>query len=197
MCPAAECKELVGSDVIFSKATLRSCISDDLDGGSPVNYPFVDKSLVMQTDYSSSKIKAVLEILQSHSKPNSLDTEPSSSVGCNGSSSLGKEIADSWHSGVTVVKHTTTYSNMPNEAPIKTIVFSQWTSMLDLVEKALNQSFIQYRRLDGTMSLASRDRGVKDFNSDPEVWPLPRYCPNILNCFRYFAIPLTPLSYTC
>ncbi|PON87722.1 Cdk-activating kinase assembly factor [Trema orientale] len=167
MCPATECKELVGSDVIFSKATLRSCISDDLDG-SP-DYQFVDKAIVMQTDYSSSKIRAVLEILQSHSKPNSLDTEPCSSVGCNGSSSLVKEIVDSCHSGISVVKRTTTYSKMPNEGPIKTIVFSQWTSMLDLVEMALNQSYIQYRRLDGTMSLASRDRGVKDFNSDPEV----------------------------
>ncbi|XP_062107990.1 helicase-like transcription factor CHR28 isoform X2 [Humulus lupulus] len=169
-CPATECKEQVGSDVIFSKATLRSCISDDLDG-SPVNYPFVDKTLVMQSDYSSSKIKAVIEILQSHSKPNYLDGEPCSSVsaGCNGSSSLVKEFANSCHSRVDVLKHTTTYSNKPIEGPIKTIVFSQWTSMLDLVEDSLKQACIQYRRLDGTMSLVSRDKGVKDFNSDPEV----------------------------
>lgn len=168
MCPATGCKELVGSDVIFSKATLRSFISDDLDGG-PVNYQFVDKALVMQTDYNSSKIRAVLDILQAHSKLNSSDTEPCSSIGCNGSSSLVKEIEESSHSGVNVVRHTTIYSNMPNEGPIKTIVFSQWTSMLDLVEMSMSQSCIQYRRLDGRMSLASRDRAVRDFNLDPEV----------------------------
>ncbi|KAL5722646.1 Helicase-like transcription factor chr28 [Ranunculus cassubicifolius] len=53
--------------------------------------------------------------------------------------------------------------------PIKAIVFSQWTGMLDLIETSLNRSCIQYRRFDGTMSLASRDRAVKDFNTDPEV----------------------------
>ena len=41
--------------------------------------------------------------------------------------------------------------------------------MLDLVGMALNQHYIEYRRLDGSMSLASRDRAVKEFNTDPEV----------------------------
>ncbi|PWA57475.1 Helicase, C-terminal [Artemisia annua] len=60
-------------------------------------------------------------------------------------------------------------SNCRSNNPIKTIVFSQWTRMLDLVEMALNQHYIEYRRLDGSMSLASRDRAVKEFNTDPEV----------------------------
>lgn len=172
MCPAIECKEQVGSDVIFSKATLRSCLSDDLDG-SPVNTPFADKALVMHTDYSSSKIKAVLEILQSQCKSNSPDSDSSDSIRCNGSTSSGKEVADSSDTDITVVKHITRVSNLPNEGPIKTIVFSQWTSMLDLVEMSLNQAGIPYRRLDGTMTLGARDKAVKDFNTDPEVWPLP------------------------
>ncbi|PKI63963.1 hypothetical protein CRG98_015639 [Punica granatum] len=41
--------------------------------------------------------------------------------------------------------------------------------MLNLVEISLNQFCIPFRRLDGTMSLAARDRAVKDFNTDPEV----------------------------
>ncbi|GJY61037.1 helicase-like transcription factor CHR28, partial [Tanacetum coccineum] len=60
-------------------------------------------------------------------------------------------------------------SNCRSNNPIKTIVFSQWTKMLDLVETALNQHYIEYRRLDGSMSLPSRDRAVKEFNTDPEV----------------------------
>ncbi|XP_076952691.1 helicase-like transcription factor CHR28 isoform X2 [Bidens hawaiensis] len=55
------------------------------------------------------------------------------------------------------------------EGPIKAIVFSQWTRMLDLFEMSLNRHRIEYRRLDGSMSLASRDRAVKQFNTDPEV----------------------------
>lgn len=52
----------------------------------------------------------------------------------------------------------------------KAIVFSQWTRMLDLLEAKLKSSSIQYRRLDGTMSVAARDKAVKDFNTLPEVF---------------------------
>ncbi|KAL9349011.1 hypothetical protein Peur_060377 [Populus x canadensis] len=41
--------------------------------------------------------------------------------------------------------------------------------MLDLVEISLNQYCIQYRRLDGTLTLSSRDWTVKDLNTDPKV----------------------------
>ncbi|KAJ0475854.1 putative DNA helicase transcription factor C2H2 family [Helianthus annuus] len=44
-----------------------------------------------------------------------------------------------------------------------------WTRMLDLFEMSLNQYLIQYRRLDGSMSLSARDRAVKEFNTNPEV----------------------------
>ncbi|XP_011007833.1 PREDICTED: putative SWI/SNF-related matrix-associated actin-dependent regulator of chromatin subfamily A member 3-like 2 isoform X3 [Populus euphratica] len=61
------------------------------------------------------------------------------------------------------------YSNSSTEGRIKAIVFSQWISMSDLVEISLNQFCIQYRRLDGTLTLSSRNRVVKDFNTDPKV----------------------------
>ncbi|CAI9109535.1 OLC1v1009370C1 [Oldenlandia corymbosa var. corymbosa] len=51
----------------------------------------------------------------------------------------------------------------------KAIMFSQWTSMLDLVEKDLRDTGLKYRRLDGTMSLVARDVAVEDFNTNPEV----------------------------
>ncbi|XP_052303062.1 helicase-like transcription factor CHR27 [Populus trichocarpa] len=108
-CPASDCKEQLGSDVVFSEATFRRRISDNLASSS--NSTYDDTSVVLQHEYSSSKIKAVLEV-QSHCK---------------------------------------------------------WTSMLDLVEISLNQYCIQYRRLDGTLTLSSRDRAVKDLNTDPKV----------------------------
>jgi hypothetical protein len=33
-CPASGCKEQLGSDIVFSEATLRRRISDNLDAGS-------------------------------------------------------------------------------------------------------------------------------------------------------------------
>ncbi|KAI3868312.1 hypothetical protein MKX03_000223 [Papaver bracteatum] len=53
--------------------------------------------------------------------------------------------------------------------PVKTIVFSQWTCMLDLMEISLDESGIKFKRFDGTMTLALRDKAVKDFISNPEV----------------------------
>ncbi|KAI3778638.1 hypothetical protein L2E82_08019 [Cichorium intybus] len=128
-CPTPKCKSQIGADVVFNKATLRNSISDENNGSSSSRID--EKSIVLQQDYSSSKIRAVMEIIQSF-------TGPSSSCGDNG-------------------------------GPIKAIIFSQWTRMLDLVEMSLNQYCIEYRRLDGSMSLASRDRAVKEFNTDPEV----------------------------
>ncbi|KAH0868813.1 hypothetical protein HID58_075835 [Brassica napus] len=52
---------------------------------------------------------------------------------------------------------------------VKTLVFSQWTGMLDLVEHSFVKSGVTFRRLDGTMSLVARDKAVKEFNNDPSV----------------------------
>lgn len=168
MCPALGCKEQVAADVVFSKTTLRKCISDDLDGGS-TSSGISEKSQVVHSEYSSSKIRAVLEILQNNCKASTSTSEQGVSFGCNGSSLHSEdECIEICDSDANTTKNASPCPN-PTEEPVKTIVFSQWTGMLDLVEMSLNQACVQYRRLDGTMTLVSRDRAVKDFNSDPEI----------------------------
>ncbi|KAG7582205.1 SNF2-related N-terminal domain [Arabidopsis suecica] len=121
-CPALNCSNELKHDVVFTESAVRSCINDYDD-------PQDKKALVLlQGDFISSKIKAVIEILQSLAQQGSPDTPP-----------------------------------------IKTIVFSQWTGMLDFVEHSFLQNRINFRRLDGTMSLVTRDIAVKEFNNDPEV----------------------------
>lgn len=140
-CPSPKCKSPIGPDAVFNKATLRNSLSDDNSSSSS---RIDEKSIVLQQDYSSAKIKAVIEIIRSNCRSKSVNSEApiySGKASCS--------------SGV--------------EGPIKAIVFSQWTRMLDLVEMSLNQYCFEYRRLDGSMSLASRDRAVKEFNTDPEV----------------------------
>lgn len=144
VCPLEGCKSLIGPDVVFNKATLQSSLSDD---GSTSSSRIDEKSIFLQQDYSSSKIKAVIEIIRKHCRPGSSYPD----YRCNG----GSENASS--------------SSGHAEGPMKAIIFSQWTRMLDLVEMSLNQYCLEYRRLDGSMSLASRDRAVKEFNNDPEV----------------------------
>ena len=61
---------------------------------------------------------------------------------------------------------------MAGQRPEKVIVFSQWTSMLDLLEVPLKKSGFGFRRLDGTMTVAARERAITDFESDMTVMAL-------------------------
>lgn len=51
----------------------------------------------------------------------------------------------------------------------KTIVFSQWTSFLDIVGASLQKDGFTFCRLDGTMTATKRDEAITDLNSDPET----------------------------
>jgi SNF2 family DNA or RNA helicase len=51
----------------------------------------------------------------------------------------------------------------------KVIVFSQWTSMLDLVEGALNGAGYAFRRVDGSLSIVQREEQLKDFKTRHDV----------------------------
>ncbi|EAW14184.1 putative SNF2 family helicase/ATPase [Aspergillus clavatus NRRL 1] len=57
-----------------------------------------------------------------------------------------------------------------SELPIKSVVFSAWTSHLDLIEIALKDNGITgYTRLDGSMTLPARNRALEDFHSNNET----------------------------
>ncbi|XP_028767009.1 helicase-like transcription factor CHR28 [Neltuma alba] len=169
ICPAVDCNEKIGDDVVFSKSTLRSGISGGLGDASSASYHHVDYSVAQQRNYCSSKIKAVLDILQLYCKVKSPGSDRLSSSGCSRNSSSETSDDEDFCSDVRPTKYTRRYSECSTEGSIKAIVFSQWTSMLDLVEHALEEFSIPYRRLDGSMTLAARDKAVKEFSTDPEV----------------------------
>lgn len=151
-CPAHGCKKQLHADIVFSEAVLKRCTSDNPDN-DPLNLSVYDDKSIMGNKYCSSKIKACLEILNSFGKSEDSGSDSDILVQSNGETS-SIENKNS-------VPHT--------EGPIKAIVFSQWTGMLDLVERSLNLSGIPYERLDGTMTLGARDRAVKEFNTNPKV----------------------------
>ncbi|GMH12486.1 hypothetical protein Nepgr_014327 [Nepenthes gracilis] len=164
-CPASRCKEQLSPDAVFSKSTLSSCLSDENNTTLSHDDQCDKTSIIMKNEYISSKIRAALEILQTNCKLNSPCIELDDSADCNGG--IVETSTQNGDFSICGRKLTTVYSS--SELPIKTIVFSQWTRMLDLCEISLNESCIQYRRLDGTMSLVARDRAVREFNTDPEV----------------------------
>ncbi len=55
------------------------------------------------------------------------------------------------------------------EEPLrKSLVFSQWTSCLDIIECHLDRAGFQYTRLDGGMDMKKRNKAIKDFRDNPK-----------------------------
>ncbi|KAI9385263.1 hypothetical protein POPTR_011G046400v4 [Populus trichocarpa] len=167
-CPMSNCKVRLNVSSVFSKATLNSSLSDE--PGQDCSDSELVAAVSSSSDnrpHDSSKIRVALEILQSLTKPkdclptgNLLENSVDENVACYDTSSGSRDS----------VKDGMDKRCLPIKAVgEKAIVFSQWTGMLDLLEACLKNSSIQYRRLDGTMSVTARDKAVKDFNTLPEV----------------------------
>jgi SNF2 family DNA or RNA helicase len=57
----------------------------------------------------------------------------------------------------------------PSEPPIKSVVFSGWTSHLDLIQIGLEDNNVSYTRLDGKMSRTQRTAALDSFRDDPSI----------------------------
>ncbi|KAK3905707.1 SNF2 family N-terminal domain-containing protein [Staphylotrichum tortipilum] len=57
----------------------------------------------------------------------------------------------------------------PAEPPLKSVVFSGWTSHLDLIQIALDSAGITYTRLDGKMTRTARNAAMDAFRDDHSV----------------------------
>ena len=51
----------------------------------------------------------------------------------------------------------------------KVVLFSEWTTMLDLIEKRLKRFELDYVRLDGSVPQAKRQQLVHRFQKNPAV----------------------------
>ncbi|UKZ73984.1 hypothetical protein TrVFT333_001638 [Trichoderma virens FT-333] len=57
----------------------------------------------------------------------------------------------------------------PQELPFKSVVFSGWTSHLDLIELALKEANIKFTRLDGSMTRQARTVAMDNFREDRSI----------------------------
>ncbi|KAI1481970.1 SNF2 family N-terminal domain-containing protein [Daldinia eschscholtzii] len=53
-----------------------------------------------------------------------------------------------------------------SQLPAKSIIFSAWTGMLDLIGRALSENSFTYQRLDGSKSLAQRRLALEEFRTN-------------------------------
>ncbi|KAL2980382.1 hypothetical protein AAZX31_13G226400 [Glycine max] len=178
-CPATNCTTRLSMSSVFSKVTLNSSFSEQAGD----NLPDYSGCEVEESEFfsqaqpcNSSKIKAALEVLQLLSKPQCCASQNNSVQSTSGESTDGlgsSSSADRMKSLNEIPESQNVFEERSSNNSVgvgeKAIVFSQWTRMLDLLEACLKNSSIQYRRLDGTMSVTARDKAVKDFNTLPEV----------------------------
>lgn len=60
-------------------------------------------------------------------------------------------------------------STAKDQPDTKTVVFSQWTSFLDILEPHLQKNNLIFSRLDGRLSPLKRDAAIESLSSDPKT----------------------------
>lgn len=176
LCPYPKCKKGLSSSMLFTLAALRDPGVDGESGSVGDGDTGVEE--MEPTWNTSSKIDAVMNTLLSLPKMSVLVEDGKIMKGPKAEKLLKAEALEVQEvegpgsapesCGSTVEKVDSTE---------KAIVFSQWTSMLDLLESPLKVSGLNYRRLDGTMSVVARDKAVSDFNTLPEVCSVLKHTP--------------------
>ncbi|KAG0704108.1 P-loop containing nucleoside triphosphate hydrolase protein [Suillus ampliporus] len=113
----------------------------------PVKREKRTKGATLENLHPSTKVKALLGDLMQFSRgnPHSVNYDPDS---------IEVEMVDN-------------EGNKLDDGVIKTVVFSQWTTMLDKIEDALETAGIRYDRLDGTMKRDDRTRAMEALKHDP------------------------------
>ncbi|KAJ7099632.1 SNF2 family N-terminal domain-containing protein [Mycena crocata] len=105
------------------------------------------KGMSLENFHPSTKVKALLGDLVQFSRANPYS-------GNYDSDSIEVQMVDN-------------QGNQLDDGVVKTVVFSQWTSMLDKIEDALEAAGIRYDRLDGTMKRDDRTRAMDALKHDP------------------------------
>ncbi|PPQ62972.1 hypothetical protein CVT24_006078 [Panaeolus cyanescens] len=109
------------------------------------------KGASLENFHPSTKVRALMEDLISFSRsnPHSVNYSPEIQL----TDSEGNQLEEGG-------------SSVGDEV-VKTVVFSQWTSMLDKIEDALESAGIKYDRLDGTMKREERIKAMDALKHDP------------------------------
>lgn len=77
-----------------------------------------------------------------------------------------RRLAREWETSAKIDKTLEILENIP--AGEKTIIFSQFTSFLDLIEVPIAEKGVHYKRYDGSMSAKTRNDAVEDFTDRPD-----------------------------
>jgi SNF2 family DNA or RNA helicase len=81
-----------------------------------------------------------------------------------------KYLKKHWEPSAKIEKTLEIIQKIQDDTQEKTIIFSQWTTLLDLLEVPLKYHLkLKYRRYDGTMSAIMRDSAARSFTDDSSI----------------------------
>nr|POF17062.1 putative atp-dependent helicase c23e6.02 [Quercus suber] len=75
-----------------------------------------------------------------------------------------RRLRRNWISSAKIEKTMELLQHIMDETDEKVLVFSQWTSLLDLLEVPIDRAQWRYRRYDGSMNAQARGDAVEDFS---------------------------------
>lgn len=140
VCPLPWCKNKLSAETLFSRPVLRLCISDELES------------------YATTSCSAAADEPSPICERSYISSKIQAAI----------DVLKSIFNTHALTDSDTIESSSSQIAP-KAIVFSQWTGMLDMLGLSLDSNLINFRRLDGSMSLNNRETAVEEFKTDPEV----------------------------
>lgn len=173
------CNHLVRPGDVYRGAALETAAADQQGGGDGGKGKAAAGGAQPSSDQqwsSSTKVDKLLTLLDTIRQRNAGNTAAASSK------APSSTLASRSKSEARMLSQFRQLSAPPpaapaskagsNNRPEKVIVFSQWTSMLDLLEVPFKRAGFHYRRLDGTMTVAARERAITEFESKDDVMVL-------------------------
>ena len=175
-------------DQIDSKGNLRDFIVDDdeesvkeeeTDDGDDGEYKAKSKprkSIGEAKSMVKAKSKGKGKAAQKKGPKKTLaQLKKEAGIGSKARAKYLKKLAKDWETSAKVEKTMDILRNVQmlktegTGESEKTIIFSQFTSLLDLLELPINQEGWKYRRYDGSMSPKARNEAVMAFTDKPEI----------------------------
>jgi SNF2 family DNA or RNA helicase len=157
---------------VFCRACIEQVISNSLEPTCPLC-----RAEIRQSDLKES---GDIEEIQSLEEAKKAEEEARAERARSGAADAAKE------QGLSQFKPSTKMRAVIQELKKtpqgdKTVIFSQWTSMLDLMGKALRQKNIDYLQFDGRMSHGERLLALSDFKRPdmPSVLLISLKCGNV------------------
>ncbi|KAI0778401.1 SNF2 family N-terminal domain-containing protein [Trametes elegans] len=133
--------------IVIDCSVLESVMVGGAKKGKGAKKEKRQKGIALEDFHPSTKVKALLNDLVQFSKAN--------------------PYSANYDPGSIEVQMVDNEGNCLDDGVTKTVVFSQWTSMLDKIEDALEIANIRYDRLDGTMKRDERTRAMDALKHDP------------------------------